>query len=129
MELAEEIARLREKNRELNRRCQSADAAAADAKRCLDALAAGTEKGTPWCSGSMGRALLAWHVSKQDELLRDIAERIRTLAANAEAVSFTVIEPGQPRRHGTQTKVQLMDLARLEGAVTMIDELLAKTTS
>lgn len=59
------------------------------------------------------------------ELLWECGLRIGTLVANAESVSFTVIEPGQPRRHGTQVKVQLADLARMEGVRTMIDEQLA----
>ena len=82
MSEAEEIARLREKNRELNRRCQQADAAAADAKRCLDELARGTEKGTPWCGGSFGRALLAWHVQKQDAEI----ERLMSLVLSAREI-------------------------------------------
>jgi hypothetical protein len=68
-ELRAENWRLKEKNRELNRRAQEADAAAADAKRCLDALARGTEKGTPWCSGNLGRGLLAWHVGRLEKLI------------------------------------------------------------
>jgi hypothetical protein len=75
--------RLQEKNRELNRRAQAADAAAADAKRCLDALAAGTEKGTPWCGGNLGRGLLAWHVSRLEDILKGYEQWEANLVLNA----------------------------------------------
>ena len=68
-------------NRDLNRRCQAADAATADAKRCLDKLAEGSEKGTPWCGGSMGRALLAWHCSKLEESLTECKAQIQQISA------------------------------------------------
>jgi len=67
-----EILRLRDKNRELNWRAQRADAAATDAKKCLDRMA---RDGVPWVQGSLGRAMLAWHNSQlQDALAAKDAE-------------------------------------------------------
>lgn len=77
----EEIQRLHKKNSELNRRCQKADAAVADAKRCIDEMCRNqTETGTPWCGGSLGRALLASLCARQEEeivaLRAELAERL-----------------------------------------------------
>lgn len=80
-ELESERNRLKEKNRELNRRAQAADAAVADANRCLDAMAAGTEKGTPWCGGNLGRALLAYHSSKLETKNASLESEVKDLRA------------------------------------------------
>ena len=58
--LETEANKYRETNTRLNRRCQAADAAVADAKRCVDEICRNqTKTGTPWCGGNFGRALLA----------------------------------------------------------------------
>ena len=60
-----ELEQARETNARLNRRCQAAEAAVRDARRCIDRL---SEK--PWCSGSLGRAVLAYENTLLHEKLQ-----------------------------------------------------------
>ncbi len=79
-----EITRLRERVREaeslratvkrLNRRVQMAEAALTDAGYCIERLAAGK---TPWCGGSLGRALLAYDNMKQRERIAELTAALR----------------------------------------------------
>jgi len=62
----DEILRLRDKQRQLHRRCQRAEAAAADAMRCIDKMAQG---GTPWVGGSLGRAAVVWDNERKDRTI------------------------------------------------------------
>lgn len=62
--------------RRLNRRCQAAEAAAADAKRCVDKLA----NGAPWVGGNFGRMLLAWHNSRLADGVSVLAETLKFYA-------------------------------------------------
>jgi hypothetical protein len=99
-ELEVALSAYRETNTRLNRRSQEANAAAADAKRCLDELAAGTEKGTPWCGGNFGRALLAWHSSQQDERIKELEAANATLTAERDArVVLPEYTPGPRSPH------------------------------
>jgi hypothetical protein len=59
----ETVAQSRATNTRLNRRCQLAEAAVEDLRRCL--MVVTNDK--PWCSGSLGRGFLAYHTMKQKE--------------------------------------------------------------
>jgi hypothetical protein len=63
----DEIDRLREKNRELNRRAQAADAAFRDAKAVVDR---GVQEGSiKFVRGSLGRAMLGYHATTLESQL------------------------------------------------------------
>jgi hypothetical protein len=75
-----EIERLRETNKRLNRRCQAADAAVADAKRCLDEMCRNqTKTGTPWCGGNFGRALLAYGYERLEFKLAAVRAKLEEI--------------------------------------------------
>lgn len=86
----EELERQRETNRRLNRRCQEADAAVADAKRCIEHLA----DGNPWCGGSLGRALLAHDNTR----LRALVERLGGEERAGEIADMLDAQNGPPVR-------------------------------
>ena len=67
---------LRETNRRLNRRAQSAEAAIADLRRCVEEI----NGGKPWCGGSLGRAFLAWDNARKREEIERLREFIGKLA-------------------------------------------------
>lgn len=63
----DELAAARETITRLNRRAQVAEAALADLLRCNEHLASGAA----WCSGSLGRAFLAYHAACLRDRLAD----------------------------------------------------------
>lgn len=74
--LKQEVRRLEAKNTELNRRWQQADKAYRDAKDIID-----KHWDKPWCSGNLGRALLAYHCSQLEARCRLLAEALDDLVA------------------------------------------------
>lgn len=95
--LRAELAALRETNSKLNRRCQQADSAIADANRVIETITEGSKHGTPWVGGSFGRALLAHGCATKD---RRIAELEAELAETPPTLEWMreILGPGEDRR-------------------------------
>lgn len=72
-----ELHACRQANTRLNRRCQAADAALADAKRCMEAMS----PTTPWVNGSLGRKFLAYANSVQSELIASLTRQLEEARA------------------------------------------------
>ena len=77
-ELGRQLAQARETNARLNRRCQLAEAAAVDAKKCLERM---SRDGVPWVGGSLGRGVLAWdcaNLGAEIKRLQAIVDKLPT---------------------------------------------------
>lgn len=71
----DELAEARATIARLNRRCQEAEAALADLKKCHAKLASGEA----WVGGSLGRAFLAWDNQRLRDEVEALKERILSL--------------------------------------------------
>lgn len=90
---SDELTTARETIARLNRRCQMADAAVSDAKRVIQELIRGSQKGTPWCGGSLGRAFLAYENSKLSNRISELEESWSGLRANTDSKTEQHLQP------------------------------------